>query len=113
MAEKVFDINQKIVDSFIQGIRPPEHMRNQLDIGFKYERKTFEIFEIRPIYTRENEFQEISCAKFKLDEKQKAWKLYWQRASGKWMLYEGLPAADTIHEVLEHIKKDPHGCFWG
>jgi hypothetical protein len=38
------------------------------------------------------------------------WKLYWMRASGKWNLYEEL---GSINEVIETIKADENGCFWG
>jgi hypothetical protein len=38
------------------------------------------------------------------------WKLYWMRVDLKWHLYEEYSSLD---ELLEVVKKDPDGCFWG
>ena len=38
------------------------------------------------------------------------WKLYWMRADLKWHLYEEY---QNLDELLEEVKKDPNGCFWG
>ena len=40
----------------------------------------------------------------------KLWKLYWRRASGKWLLYEEYK---TLDGALRAIKKDKNCCFWG
>ena len=41
---------------------------------------------------------------------QNIWKLYWMRADLKWHLYEEYTNLD---ELLEELKTDPNGCFWG
>ena len=38
------------------------------------------------------------------------WKLYWMRASGKWNLYE---ECESLDKVIDTIRADSHGCFWG
>jgi hypothetical protein len=38
------------------------------------------------------------------------WKLYWMRASGKWNLYKELK---SLNDVINALKDDVHGCFWG
>lgn len=38
------------------------------------------------------------------------WKLYWMRADLKWHLYEEY---QNLDDLLEEVKKDPNGCFWG
>ena len=37
-------------------------------------------------------------------------KLYWMRASGKWNLYKELK---SLNDVINALKDDVHGCFWG
>jgi len=38
------------------------------------------------------------------------WKLHWMRASGRWDLYDEL---ESLNEVIETLKADVNGCFWG
>ena len=42
--------------------------------------------------------------------------LYWRRANGRWVAYEGegeSPFAGTLDACLREIRHDPWGCFWG
>lgn len=41
------------------------------------------------------------------------WNLYWMRAIGKWELYEPYPEATNLHSIIEILKKDKYGCFFG
>jgi len=36
--------------------------------------------------------------------------LYWKRGNGKWMLYTSAP---RLEEILQVLKRDPDGCFFG
>ena len=48
-------------------------MRSKLDLGFIFSRKTFELFEVRPVWTSPdpNDYQKISFAKFRYIKTQK------------------------------------------
>jgi hypothetical protein len=35
------------------------------------------------------------------------------RASGKWELYEPFPKSTHLDKILEVIKEDKYGCFFG
>ena len=50
-------------------------MRSKLDLGFIFSRKTFELFEVRPVWTSPdpNDYQKISFAKFRYIKTQKVW----------------------------------------
>ena len=113
MNNKVVDINKKLVERYIEQNRPPIEIRDQLDIGYMHERNSFEICKIRPIWDRENEFQQLSFAKFKYIKTQKIWKLYWMRASGKWQSYEPFPNSTNLQEILDCVDADAYGCFRG
>lgn len=43
-------------------------------------------------------------------ERDGAFTLFWQRATGGWEEY-GL--AGTLDECLAEVRRDPYGCFWG
>ncbi len=115
MKERPLDINYRKVQSYIEDKRPPIEMRSKLDLGFSFSRNTFELFVVRPIYNSPdpNDYQKSSFAKIRYIKTQITWKLYWQRASGKWQSYDPLPESSNIDLILECIEADEYGCFYG
>jgi len=115
MNDRPIDINYVKVASYVQSRRPRAELRDQLDLGFKYENNTFEIFEIRPVWnsSNPNDYQKMSFAKFRYIKSKKIWKLYWMRASGKWDPYEPLPQSTNVDTILKTIESDEYGCFYG
>lgn len=102
---------KKEVTAFVESIRPPAHIRNELDIVFSINEQTIEIGEKRPPWQGDpGEFSVLTSEKITYVRTQKEWKLYWMRASEKWELYE---TADTLTEALEMVRVDAHGCFFG
>ena len=51
-----------VVEAYVQKRRPPPHIRPQLDIGFRIDRQSVEIFEIRPAWKRPEETMEHAVA---------------------------------------------------
>lgn len=78
MKDKHLDINYAKVESCVRDKRPPTEIRHKLDIGFSYDKNTFEIFEVRPVYSSPdpNDYMKSSFAKFRYIKTQKIWKLY-------------------------------------
>ncbi len=113
--ERMLDINYSKVESYIQDKRPPMEMRSKLDFGFSFARNTFELFTIRPVWGNpdQNDYQKLSFAKIRYFKTEQVWKLYWQRASGKWQSYEPFPESSYIDSILECIDADTYGCFYG
>lgn len=115
MKEKTININYFKVESYIESKRPPIEIRSKLDLGFSFEKNTFELFEVRPIWNSpdENDYQKLPFAKFRYVKTQNVWKLYWKRASGKWESYEPLSEASNVDLILNCIEEDAFGCFYG
>lgn len=113
MKEPTININENKIQLFIKKNRPPAEMRDQLDLGYSYNKNVIELFEIRPIYSKPGEYQNLSFAKIKYVKTQKMWKLYWMRASGKWQGYEPLSESTNLDEILSTIDEDSYGCFKG
>jgi hypothetical protein len=115
MKEKIININYVKVESYVKSKRPPLEVRDKLDFGFKFEKNTFEIFQIRPVWNSldSNDYQKIGFAKFRYIKSKKIWKLYWMRASGKWESYEPFPESSTLDKIIECIESDAYGCFYG
>ena len=107
--KKTIDFFETQIESFVEGIRPAEEIRDKLDLGYKYENWTFEIFELSAAWDNKKQKIECSVVKCRYIISKSVWKLYWMRASGKWESYR--PNTE-VNEVLEIIKKDHYGCFW-
>jgi len=108
------DINEFTLKKHLQTIRPTDpQILNQLDFGYTYDGKVILLFEIRPVWNKINEKQNIPYAKIKYYKTKKEWKLYWMRANGNWELYQPFPQSSNLQQILEVIKEDKHHCFFG
>lgn len=66
---------EKLVGAFIERHRPPEHIRKELDLGFRVSGQSVEIFEIRPGYLNPEEKMEHAVAKATHIKSQGVWKV--------------------------------------
>lgn len=102
---------KKEVAAFVESIRPPVYVRNELDIVFTIDDQSIEIGEKRPVWRGElGEFSVITSAKITYVRTNNVWKLYWKRASLKWELFH---TTDTLTDALEKVRTDEYGCFFG
>lgn len=115
MAISEFEIRrcEKIVGKYIEGRRPPGHVRDQVDLAFRIDGQSVIIFEIREIWHQPGKKVESPIAKATYVKKTKSWKVYWQRADMKWHGYEPTPETKTIEEFLDVVETDEYQCFWG
>ncbi len=104
---------EKIVSTFIERIRPPQRIREQLDYGYRIENQSVEIFGVRPVWNNSSKQIEEKVARTTYVKKDKVWKIYWMRADLKWHRYEPYPTANNLEEFLGVVEKDAHGCFFG
>lgn len=104
---------EKAVDRFIQHNRPPPHIRNELDLGFRLRGQSVEIFEIRPVWRDPSQKMESSVAKATWVKTQNLWKVYWMRADLKWHSYPPAPEVEAIDAFLALVAEDKHACFFG
>lgn len=114
MDNNEIDINEIIIRNFVESIRPEDHeIRKEVDIGYSYDGRNFEIFEIRPRWDKPEEIMHNSFAKITYIKSKNNWKIYWMRGNLKWDLYEEFPSNITLENVLRVMDQDKHGCFYG
>lgn len=114
MTKTTIDINESTIKKYVESIRPESsEIRAQLDFGYSYDGKITEIYEIRPLWNNPKEIQNIPFAKIRFYKSKQLWNLYWMRASGKWELYEPFSESTYLDKIIEVIKEDKHGCFYG
>jgi hypothetical protein len=104
---------EKLVRQFVEKRRPPAYMRNELDLSFRVQGQSVEIFEIRPMWREPDKKIEGSVAKATYVKTSKVWKVYWQRADLKWHSYKPNPQVKTLEEFLEVVDRDEYACFFG
>jgi hypothetical protein len=104
----------KLVRTFIERRRPPPHIRPQLDLDFRIERQSVEIFEVRPRWKgAPGETMEHPVAKATYQRVRDEWKVYWQRADLKWHGYQPVPLVSNIEEFLRLVDEDAYAAFFG
>jgi hypothetical protein len=98
---------------FLARRRPPDEIRDEVDLSYRVRGQSVEIFEIRPRWRDPGVKMEIPVAKATYVRTREIWKIYWQRSDLKWHGYEPLPAVGSLRVFLTEVDKDPYGCFWG
>ena len=73
-------------------------------------------FTIVHRYTSEWNGREVALPVAQLRNKGQKLQLYWKRANGRWVPYEGkeeAPFVGSLDACLKEIDHDRWGCFWG
>jgi hypothetical protein len=104
---------EKYVGEYIEKHRPPAHIRNEVDLGYRINDQSIEIFEIRPLWNDPEKKIEEMVAKTTYVKKTGKWKVFWQMADMKWHGYEPMPEVDSLEAFLSLVEKDEHCCFYG
>ncbi len=114
MKNKTIDINESTIKDYVESLRPENaDIRKQLDFGYSYDGRVFVLFEIRPVWNDPEKIQHMEYAKIRYYKSRQEFNLYWMRASGKWELYEPFPESTHLEKIIDTVKKDKHGCFYG
>jgi Protein of unknown function (DUF3024) len=115
MALSEFEIRlyEKRVAEFMEKRRPPPHLREKVDLAFRIDGQSIEIFEIRPHWRDADKKTEHAIAKATYNKGRRSWKVFWQRADLRWHGYQPHLEAASIEEFLEVVDRDEHGCFFG
>ena len=103
----------KTVRTYVEKHRPPIHIRNKVDLSFRVEGQSVEIFEIRSRWNDPTDKIEEAVAKATYVKSSRMWKVFWQRADLKWHRYDPEPDVKTIEEFLDVVEKDEYSCFFG
>ena len=111
--DKIVSIIGAKIKKEVEEMRPPAHIRDQVDMGYNFESNTLEIFEVRPHFQNKNKIITTPIVKTRFVKTKGKWLIYWMRASGKWESYEPNPEVETIDDFFKVLKQDTHGCFFG
>ncbi|MGY5354523.1 DUF3024 domain-containing protein [Wenyingzhuangia sp. IMCC45467] len=110
---KVIDFTEIQIREYIEEIRPPREIRKEVDLSYSYENNVVEIFEIRPKWDDIKVIENFPIARVKHVKSKNIWRIYWMDSNQKWIQYKPNFEEQHFSKVIEIIKKDEHGCFWG
>src|SRR5687767_11987845 len=87
---------KKALAQFLERRRPPEHIRDRLDIAYRISGQSVEIFEIRPDWQDASKKIETPVAKATFVRTRNRWKVLWMRRDLKWHGYEPNPEVHSL-----------------
>lgn len=104
---------ENIMEGYLNKSRPPVHIRDKLDIDYRIENQSVEIFEIRPAFNKPGEKIETPVSKATYVKRSDIWKIYWMKSDLNWHRYEPTPIVDDLESFLSIVEEDQFGCFFG
>ena len=103
----------KILDAYLASNRPPDSLRDKVDLAYRIIKQSVELYEIRPRWKEPTVKIEEPFAKATFVGTRKQWKVFWMRSDRRWHGYEPMPLVSSLESFLDLVKRDPHGCFHG
>ena len=115
MAISEFELKrcEKALEQFLAEKRPPAHIRSQVDLGYRIDGPSVEIFEVRPGFRDPGTMTEILVAKATYVKSRNAWKVFWMRQDLKWHSYPPASEVRRFEDFLAIVKEDAQACFFG
>lgn len=110
---KVIEFTEIQIKQYIEEIRPPKEMRDQVDISYFFKIGIVEIFEVRPKWDDPKVLENFPILRTKHVKSKNIWRVYWLDSKQKWIKYTPNFEVSHFSKVIEILKKDEHGCFWG
>ena len=101
-----------IVGTFIVTRRPPAHIREKLDYGFRLIGQSVELLEIRPRFQKPAEKAAHAFAKATYVKARDIWKVYWMRGNLKRYPYQP-SEVKNLADFIKLVEEDKDHCFFG
>lgn len=100
------------LDQYCVGLIP-KHVQDQIRIGYVAKGMAITLFEQRPGWKDKTIWTKSDIARIRYSKTDGEWTLYFKGRNEKWHVYDPLPPTTDFGLVLQEIKADPTGIFWG
>ena len=110
------ELTKKQIESILGAFcneRVPSHLRNKVRLIFTFEDDSVFLIEERPVYNDPSRWTQGFVAQFRFDLESKTWTLFCQDRNLKWHPYQRVKPSRTFNHLLQEVKNDPTGIFWG
>ena len=101
------------VGALVRRRRPPEHLRDQVDLEVEIDGHRVRVFTIRPRWSDPSRTVRSGVAQFTYTRTRNTWKLYWMRRDGKWHAWGPAENIGALKELVQVVDEDRSGGFWG
>jgi hypothetical protein len=85
----------------------------QIRVGFRLEGPSVILFSSAPSFRNPQQWLERPVAKFTFVKVSRRWRLFCVFRDLKWRAYEPLPEAPELERLVDEVRRDPTGIFWG
>lgn len=92
---------------------PDPAVQAQLRIDYRVEGRAIVLFESRPRFGKPEEWGDGPVAKFRYVSSRRVWQLFCMHRDLKWHHYALLPESKSLAELVDEVRRDPSGIFWG
>ena len=103
----------EVMENYVATIRPPEHIRENLDITYIIDNQSVLLQEVRPSVNDPKIKRAYGIAKATFIKSSNKWKVYWMRSNLKWTLYKPKPEVKTLKHFVDLVEQDSYHCFKG
>jgi hypothetical protein len=105
---------RRTLEAWVQRRRPRDPLvREQLDYGYRVDRQSVELFEIRPRFREPSKKVEKSIAQATYVRTTNRWRVFWMKRDLKWHTYGPDPDVASLEEFLKVVDADEFCCFFG
>ncbi|PKM97427.1 MAG: transposase [Elusimicrobia bacterium HGW-Elusimicrobia-1] len=109
------NIRVKIENSlrnFCDTMAPPE-VRHQLRIVFAIKGNAVTLLEERPYFRDPSRWTQTNVARFRFVAGRQEWTLYYRDRNNRWHIYTLVKPTKSFAALLDEVRRDPTGIFWG
>lgn len=92
--------------------RVPDNVKDRIRLDYTVSNHDVVITETRPGW-RDGPDLTLEIAKLRYVRSRNEWRLYWKRASGKWLRYVSFKPSTKLKSLIRDIDEDSDGCFFG
>ncbi len=104
---------ERDIAKFMDRRRPPPEIRSKLDLAYKIEGQSVEIFEVRPDWQDATKTMQSPVAKTTFVRSKNRWRVFWMRRDLKWHGYEPNDEVHSLEAFLNVVDRDEYCCFFG
>jgi hypothetical protein len=103
---------KKLVGGFCKE-RIPDHQRSFIKLHYEIREYDVRLIESRDASIGNHLWVDRPIAILRYDPETLRWELCWMRPDEKWVMYPGWDPTNRLQSLIEEIKGDPRGVFWG
>lgn len=92
---------------------PDPAISSQLRLGYRIDGYSVVLYESRPAFRAPHKWHDRDVARFRFVKAAQRWRLFCQFRDLKWHSYDPFPESPDLEALVDEVRRDPTGIFWG